>query len=306
MSNEEMPEMFDDKSLKEEMLAKQITDALAEGEKLTEGEVAKEGIKQEVPEEVGRVYTDIEVEQMDRGWDPNKEDGVSAKEFKRVGEIIEAKRKASKEAYTKSKEVEELTMTVKQLVEHNKAMAQLAHKQALQQLDLKKMEKIQEGDVDGVFKIDNERAALQEAARQTLQVPQQEQQPTQDSEAVSAFKTKYKDALMGTTKEDKKVQALVKAQVQYYMENDPNIDEKLAISEIEEMLSKNYPERFMDKVAKTTSKVAVSTVTTKGASTDVSSKMSLEDKVLFEQIKAADPTFKLDDFAKLYLNGKNK
>ena len=127
--------------IEEEVLEAQIK---AELEKDKPVEAVTEEATTEVTEE--KTYTELEVEQMEKGWDPNKEDGVSAKEFKRVGEIIEAKRKASKEAQVKSKEVEELTQTVKQLVEHNKSIAKAAYEKAQKDLALQKMEKIQEGE----------------------------------------------------------------------------------------------------------------------------------------------------------------
>ncbi len=251
----------------------------------------------EAPSEV--VFTELEQEQMDKGWDPKHPDGVSAKEFKRVGEIIEAKRKASKEAQVKGREVDELTKTVKQLVEHNKAMAKAAYEQKQKELSFKKMEKIQEGDVDAVFQIEAEQAALKPVIADEPVV--QQQQAPEPSAEIKAFQDKYKDYLTGTSAEARRVQSLVKGQVEFYMANNPDISDSVAIAEIEDMLGKVYPDKFGAEPKSKVSKVGSSSVSSKK---DSSVSMSTEDRILFESIKAVDSKFTIDDFSSMYLKNR--
>ncbi len=259
----------------------------------TSEEVETESLESEAEPE--REYTEVERDQMERGWDPNHPDGVSAKEFKRVGEIIEAKRRASKEAQIKSKEVEELTTTVKQLVEHNKAMALAAMEAKNRDLASRKMEKIQEGDVEAVLAIEQEQKRYEAAARLEQAVPAP---VVEDSEDVRAFKTKYNQYLNGTSPEDKRIQSIVKSQVEFFMQTDPNVDEKVAIAEIESTLAKVFPEKFAAEPKSKVSKVAVSTTSGRGKSVP---EMTLEDKYLFESIRTVDKTFTVDQFADMYL-----
>lgn len=287
------------KDINVEKFEQQILEAaqkeLVQEESLTED---VEVTSNDTTSEVQRQYTELELEQMEKGWDPNKEDGVSAKEFKRVGEIIEAKRRASKEAQVKSKEVEELTQTVKQLVEHNKALAKAQEEKAKRELALKKMEKIQEGDVDGVLAIEQQQEELERASK-----PVQAPAVAPESEAVTAFKQKYADALTGTRPEDKRIQAMVEAQVKYYLANDPNIDEKVAIAEIEDLLGKAFPDRFETNTPKTpkASKVGQSTASRSSGTSELVGNMSLDDRALYQSIRAVDPTFTVDQFATMYL-----
>jgi hypothetical protein len=246
-----------------------------------------------------REFTALELEQMELGWNPDKEGGVSAAEFKRVGEIIEAKRRASKEAQLKSREVQELTQTVKQLVEHNKAMALASLKAKNEELARLKMEKIQEGDVEAVLRIEQEQKLHEAAnmAENTVNNPP----VVEESEDVKAFKVKYDQYLKGSSEEDIEIQSIVRGKVEYLMKTNPNIDEKVAIQQIEATLAKRFPEKFDLGNKQRASKVSASTVSGKSVKSDLSANMTLEEKYLFESIRSVDKTFTLDNFADMYL-----
>lgn len=256
-----------------------------------------------------RVYTELEKEQMEKGWDPNHPGGVDAKEFKRVGEIIEAKRKASKEAYTKSKEVEELTKSVKYLVEHNKAVEKAAYDKALRDLYNQKLEKIQEGDVAAVQEIERQQASLKPPVEPEVESPVQTQSTTEDellkNPDVIAFREEFKSFLSGTSEVDLAVQGYVQAKANKFQSENPNIDPKDAISEIRKGLQTNFPSLFKnpnkDKPAMTES----STTTGTASGTSSVSRLSFEQRAVLAQIQAADPSYKSSEFIKqLELTGK--
>lgn len=250
-------------------------------------------------------YSELELEQMEKGWDPKKEDGVSAKEFKRVGEIIEAKRKASREAQLKSKEVEELTKTVKQLVEHNKSVQKASYEQALRDLEAKKIEKIQEGDVSAVkaIEVQQENIKAQENAQQAQVQPAP--QFTPDSEVVQAFKEECKLFLQGTTPSDLAMQAYVRMRAEDYMKNNPTVDESVAIESIKIGLREAFPHKFENVNKKKPALTATSTTSSKSATTVSVSRLSHEQRSMFEQIKHADPSYDLKTYIEqLELTGR--
>lgn len=283
-------------SLQEELLEQQIKAELEKIDTSTETVEAPAV----TPAESKPQYNELELEQMEKGWDPNHEGSnkVSAEEFKRVGEIIDAKRKASREAQLKSREVEELTSTVKQLVEHNKLLAKTAHEQKLRDLEVKKIESIQQGDVASVIAVEKEYEALKAVAmveRAPAIVP--------PSPVVQAFLDENAAWVKGTNAEDIKMQNFLKAQVQFYMNTDPDIDEGVAIEEIKGLLAAKFPAKFAVEKPKS-SKVGVSTVSGSTAKGNLSVNMTLEDRQLFESIKSVDSTFTVDQFSTMYLKHK--
>lgn len=287
-------------SIQEELLEQQIKEELAKGtvndltkEQETHSNTVDSVSKDQLNNE--KQYTTLELEQMEKGWDPDHEGSnkVSAEEFKRVGEIIDAKRKASREAQLKSREVEELTSTVKQLVEHNKLLAKTAQEQRLRELEVRKIESIQQGDVASVVAVEKEYEAL----KATI-VPVAPAAATPPSAEVQAFLDENASWVKGTSPEDIRMQNFLKAQVQFYMETDPDVNEGVAIKEIKGLLAAKFPDKFIVEKPKP-SKVGVST--TKGTGTI---NMNLDERQLFESIRSVDKSFTVDQFNDMYLKHK--
>ncbi len=226
-------------------------------------------------------YTEIELEQMQKGWDPKHPDGVSAKEFKRVGEIIEAKRAASKE-------VVELTKTVKQLVEHNKKVEVAAYERAKQELSLKKIEKIQEGDVDAVFALEQEQQKL---VVPVLEAPPEAPKGKEISADAREFQEKNKAWMQGTSLDDRRMQVFLVEKIKDYekMQSlDAGFSDKDAITLLEEELKAKFPSKFTNPNKATPSPVGVSTTSTTSNPTVFSS----EEKSTLSTLQRIDPYYK--------------
>ncbi len=258
-----------------------------------------------------REFNEIEKEQMDKGWDPNKPDGVSAVEFKRVGEIIEAKRKASKEAQAKTKEVEELKANFKKLVEHNKALEKATYEKAQRDLYNQKLQKIEEGDVTAVLEIERQQAnltkplELEVSSAEALEAPVSNNDYIFNHPDVVSFRDEFKDILMGKSDEDLAISAYIQVKANQYqtLTNDEEI--KAAISAVKEGLKKQFPNKFTnpnkDKPA-LTMKSTASGSTASGASIN---RLSHEQRNMYAQIKQADPSYELAEFVKqLELTGR--
>lgn len=243
-----------------------------------------------------REYSEVEKEQMALGWDPNKPNGVSAEEFKRVGQIIEAKRAASKRADAASREVQELRKTVKQLVEHTRKLDQASYKKALEELKEEKREKILLGDADGVEELDLKEQILRESqktAETQLQEPTVEEELSEDTKA---YVERNKSWLYGTSPEDIKMQVATQKFIEYLKITEPNITEPEAIKAIEENVKRNFSHRFenpnQDKPA------AVMSSTSSSSSSKASPSLSVAERVQYEAIKKVDPSFTVDEYIK--------
>ncbi len=243
-------------------------------------------------------YTDLEKEQMEHGWKPDKEGGVSAAEFKRVGEIIEAKRKASKEAMIKSKEVEELTKTVRSLVEQNRAVEKATREKTLKEIADKQRQAVEDGDVQAFdqAKAEYDLKLAESVKAETIQQPT-EMPPV--SAEVQSFQEKNKEWLNGTKPSDLAMQAYVKARVAEYMKNDPNVEEKVAIASIEEGLAEEFPTKFTNPNKTKPSMTLKSTASSSSDTTSYStSRLDMNQRVELSLIQKADPTYTTQEYIK--------
>lgn len=276
------------------------TEALAEAEKLgmlPNGNKSDESAEKS-SENTEREYTEVEKEQMALGWDPHKTGptAVSAEEFKRVGQIIEAKRAASKRADVAAKEVQELTKTVRALVEHNKKLELATFKRAIMELEAEKEQKISEGDVVAVKNIDLKLEATVEASKQAEAIPVPAE-PQEMTEAASAYLDRNKFWLYGNSAEDKKMQLLTSAVVDYLKKAEPDISEEAAIQMIESEVKAKFPHRF-ENPNKDKAPAVIPKSTGSAVKTQSLSALSPEDKAMFLNIQKVDPTYTIQEFTK--------
>jgi hypothetical protein len=296
-----------------EMESLRLEAAHKEAEKELKGsEETKEVIEPVKEEEKAeeRQYTEVEKEQMSKGWDPNHKgpNAVSADEYKRVGEIIEAKRKASKEVQVKTKEVEALTKTVRQLVDHNRAVAKASYEKALEDLYKLKLEKVEEGDVAGVIEVERQQANLKPPVIEDVRIEEETPQSEDISNhpEVIAFREEFKNELTGKTPSDKAFQSYV-VQRATELEKEGNMgDVKEVIEMVKAELKEAFPQKF--KNVNKEKPVLTEESTTYGTSSKAKgsmSRLSYEQRTTLAQIQAADPSYPTDEFIKqLELTGR--
>lgn len=315
-----MTEKYNESEFRSEELQRQVEAELkalnpeAKAEEVTEQpeEVVS---SEEVP---SSQYTEVEVEQMEKGWKPKdqfiadggkEEDWVPAKAYKKVGEIIEAKRNASKRA---EKEIEDLTKTVKQLIDDQRLTKQKAYEQAQRDLAIKKLEKIREGDVDAVMKIEQEQTTLAKEAEFSKPEVQQQTQQIQETPLIAEWKEKNKSWLFENSPDPDEqavreaMRAVVAQRAQYYMNEGRNVDDATGLQDIDNRLKKAFPSRFGAEKPKA-AKFAASTTSapTKG---DYSlSRLSYDQRSQFNAIHSVDPTYTVEEYVKqLELVGRLK
>ena len=263
----------------------------------------------EVASKEERVFTEVEKEQMELGWDPDKtgSGAVSAEEFKRVGQIIEAKRAASKRAESANKEVEKLTKTVQQLVEHNKKVEKAAYEKAKRDLESRKEQLILEADVDGVRRIELEQQVIDKNIEhiERIEQPQVQQEQQQLSQEAKEYIDRNNFWLNGTSPEDKKMQIMTNKVIDYLKEAEPNISEKDAIAFIENELKSKFSHRF-ENDNKEKAPMVMKSTSSKGASASSSlSTLSRDERDSFLAIQKVDPSYTLKEYvAQLDLIGR--
>lgn len=255
-----------------------------------------------------RQFSPIELEQMEKGWDPNHPNGVSAEEFKRVGEIIEAKRKASKEAKSLAREVMELQKGMKQLIDHNKAVEKATYDRAMRELYERKLKLVEEGDVNGVMEVERQQASLTPPIE--IETPKDHSQYTQEeinnNPSVIAFRDEFKDRLNGKDPADKAFQAFLQVRASEIQSSGKDIDIDEAINLLRDEIKAAFPHITENPNKDKPPLTLRSTVSpTKAAAKPSISKLSFEQRATLAQIQAVDPTYSTDEFIRqLELTGK--
>lgn len=141
------------KSEGRELFDKQVAAELAT---LSKDEVPKEEVKKEEVVVETKESVDPELEEaLKNGYDPNFKgpNKVSPYEFNRFGKMLSHQHQLKDE-------IKSLKDTVKGLAEHARSVEKAAYTKALNELENRRVQAIQEGDLDSVQKIERETAVL--------------------------------------------------------------------------------------------------------------------------------------------------
>ena len=254
---------------------------------VTDTEVAEEAVAtEETPEETTTVEIEdpdelIEIEEepkvdsavdedaivaeaTSKGWKP---DGPkSAAEFLRAEPLYE-------EIKTRGKEIQELKATMDALKTHLDKQKEAGYKQALADLEQRKVEAIQMGDVEGVAEVEKQIADHQAPeAPQTL-LP-----------AVAQFKEKHSAWLNDPSYEAQQIREFVEARDTQLATYNLSPDEHIKI--IESDLLKKFPNRFKsNRPRPTTTAVEAPTAKAPKAKTANFSDLSSEQKLVCRQFE---------------------
>ena len=132
---------------------------------------------QEVPNELTH-----EERAAQTGWVPQEDwvaagkaadDWVSAKEYNRVGEMMERMKSQSSQIKGLEKKVERMSETASQLSEHHRKVKEQARAEALDTLKQMKKDALEMGDYDTVLEVDDK---LAEAHREVIEEPSEDLQ----------------------------------------------------------------------------------------------------------------------------------
>lgn len=248
-------------------------------------------------------YTPEEMQAMEAGWDPNYqgENRVDAREFLRVGQIIEAKRAASKRAELASKEVQELTKTVKQLVEHNKQLEKASYEKALKELQAQKRTAIENGDVQTFDNLEQQEKLVQQQVSEAVKSEVSESNsntPPELKPEAKEFIERNKDWFNNSNEENQKMAFAASQYEQFKLQTSPNKSYAEILKETEEFVKREFPHRFENQNKSKPAVVLKSTAPSTAVKTAHDSLLSREQRDIFYSIKKADPSYSMDDYIK--------
>jgi hypothetical protein len=187
--------------------------------------------------------SDVEKEAVSMGWDPNKSDGVDAKEYIRVGKII------SKERSKAEKEIAELKQTVSAMSDHLKKTEQAAYTKALQEVQDQMRVAEENYDFESFKQLNADYATIQQEIQKQVAPEQKETKgiTPQLQKAVSDFHERNKDWYNVNTKENSAMFAFAVAASAEIHKNNPAISPEDELKEVEKQVRNHFPDRFKTK-----------------------------------------------------------
>lgn len=201
-----------------------------------------------------KAETSIEDTARSMGWKPleefegNKENWADAKEYVRVGKIIEDRDKKAAKLEREIKELKNITKTMLTTMQKQEA---IAYEKASRDLELKLARAKEIGDVEEALDISQQQKDLHQAVQQ-----QQLQQQTnlKDSEEFQTFYPRNKWVL-GTDRKSKAMQSVASDISTDYAKAHPNASLKDELDHIDVEMRKEFPEYFKSEDTKTSTTV---------------------------------------------------
>lgn len=298
--------MSDLDNLNLEDFEKQLADAKADLTKMEEThsktmdskltDQVENTIKDSTSEEESQPkYTEQEQEAIKQGWNPNHKGAnpKTAEQFLHDGSFF-------KKIDHQNKKIEDLTSTVKALLEHNTKLEELKFKEGYQKALSERNRAIEEGNVQA-FNYAEEKLKQQVEAHKSLpKVTNEPSIPQETLDLLHKFKDKNSSWFAASDVESKEMTDLAAAYDQYNLNKGKSQAESL--KEVENLIKLKFPHRFENKEQEKAPSVAKSTVSTSSSKSNTSfDKLTDQQKWVFKQCKAIDPKLDKEKYAKQIL-----
>ena len=167
---------------------------------------------------------------LSNGW---KKDGeFSAGEFNRRGELFG-------KIHDQKKEMAELKASINELIKHNREIEERTRQRTLQEMETKKLEAVESGDVD-TFKV------YDEELKKAYNTGAPQAKPNVTPEA-NNFMERNKDWFANDTIEHYEMQQYAYAVDQFIHSQNPNIPHEDALKKIELEVHQRFPKYFENK-----------------------------------------------------------
>lgn len=233
-------------------------------------------------------FSDIEKKAMEMGWKPGYkgEDFVSAKEYVDRGSFF-------KKISSQNQKIEQLELTVKDLVNLNKKIEQVTRENTIKELEAKRDAAIQTADLDEFHRVQKQI----DEVKSPEPVKQDAKEPFTPTPEILDFQAKHKDWLNHDNQENSKMTSFAIAYEASLAKAHPEYTEKQVLAEIEEIVKKTFPHRFENPNKEKPALVAKSTVSS-GTSGSLAHRLSDRQKSVFKQAKSIDPSLDIETYAK--------
>ena len=170
-------------------------------------------------------------------WEGEPEDWVSAKEYNRVGEMMERIKSQGNQLRSYTKKMDQLEVALKTLGEHNAKIAEEEYNKAMADLKSIKVQAMEEGDFETVVEVDERIAEYKTAAPKKAPVQQQEDAPV-DPVILDWLETNdwyEKDPVM---------RGAAEAMMRQINEGTPGIKPAEVLEMVEETMREEFPHKF--------------------------------------------------------------
>lgn len=274
-----------------------IADLNAAKEALSE---LKEEVKGEVaaPESTAVIeapeaqLTDVEKEAVKQGWNPNHQgpNKKTAEQFLHDGSFF-------KKIDSQNKKIDDLTQTVKLLLDHNKKLEAVKFEEGYKKALVERNKAVEEGDVQA-FNVAEEKLKQQvELHRPLAQEVTKEPDISADDQALlKSFQSENKSWFGNSDKESQEMTKLAIAYDQYNLQNGMSYKESL--KEVESIIKYKFPHRFSNPNQDKPAAVLKSEPASSGKAVGLAGKMTEQQRWMFNQAKVVDPSLDINTYAK--------
>jgi uncharacterized protein YaaR (DUF327 family) len=191
------------------------------------------------PTEITGEMSEVEQKAFDAGWRPeaefegDAEDWVSAKEYLRVGEMMDRIKSQGNQLRSYTKKVDQLEEALQTLGEHNKKIAQEEYNKALNDLKSLKVEALEMGDHETVVEIDERMVDLKQND------PSTQPEPPQVDPVVDEW-------LQENTwyEQDAVMRGAADAMMQQITSSTPGIEPSKVLDSVLETMKEEFPHKF--------------------------------------------------------------
>lgn len=292
----------------QEDLDNQIKEAMAAIEaKKTTSEVREVSKSTETPnkgsETVDQIKDDVTEKALKMGWKPGgKKDAQRFVEDQSFFDKIDSK----------NKKIDELADTVRSLVEHNTKLEKATYEKAMRDLQAAKNEAVSQADIQRYQAIEKEQIQVQKQIYEAEQhaeaiKPKVEQTPI--TEELLSFKSRNEDWFNYNTPENKDMvedaDYIDKRIAKQAQRAGKSLTQKEHLELVEEAIKKQYPHRFKNEKRDTGSMVETSTTSRESNKSDLSSKLTKQQREIVRQARRVGSKMTEESYAKqLKLTGE--
>lgn len=247
-------------------------------------------------------FNETELKAMEQGWVPPdkfQEEGkqsFSAEEFLRRGELFgkidSMKSIHRQETYRLEKRIDELTKLMKD-------SRKQGYTQAVKDLEARRLEAVEIGDIDSFNDIDSEYQRLKQEIDKEESIQSFEPSPTQINEVVLSFAERNKDWFNDLTSDNQQMKNQAIEIEDSLLVTEPYLTDAQRLTKVEGKIKELYPSKFKVSKAKTISRVESSAPVRKSTSSRTSltvNDLSDRQKGIMAEFLSLDPTATAEDY----------
>jgi len=169
-------------------------------------------------------------------WEGDPEDWVSAREYLRVGEMMDRIKSQGNQLRSYTKKLDQMETALTEMGEHNKKIKEQEYNKALEDLKDLKADALRSGDMDAVVEIDDKMGDLKDLdpAKDPQSEPQPEVHP--DVEVWLEENTWYE--------QDTIMRGAAEAMMKQITDSTPGIEPKKVLDSVLETMKEEFPHKF--------------------------------------------------------------